>query len=73
MIILDTSGSMDFDAEAPGFATRMAVARASILQLINDYDDLGNVMVRLVGFCQHEALFHPRLGGYLLTAAQALM
>ncbi|MGE6198826.1 VWA domain-containing protein [Aeromonas media] len=72
MIILDTSGSMDFDAEAPGFATRMAVARASILQLINDYDDLGNVMVRLVGFASTATTNFLGSGDIWLTAAQAL-
>ncbi|UBO76033.1 VCBS domain-containing protein [Aeromonas rivuli] len=72
MIILDTSGSMDFDAEAPGFATRMAVARASILQLISDYDDLGNVMVRLVGFASTATTNFLGSGDIWLTAAQAL-
>ncbi|MFQ1823383.1 type I secretion C-terminal target domain-containing protein, partial [Aeromonas veronii] len=72
MIILDTSGSMDFDAEAPGFATRMAVARASILQLISDYDDLGNVMVRLVGFASTATTNFLGSGEIWLTAAEAL-
>ncbi|MFM4826029.1 VWA domain-containing protein, partial [Aeromonas bivalvium] len=72
MIILDTSGSMDFDAEATGFATRMAVAKASILQLINDYDDLGNVMVRLVGFASTATTNFLGSGDIWLTATQAL-
>ncbi|WP_052448069.1 Ig-like domain-containing protein, partial [Aeromonas bivalvium] len=72
MIILDTSGSMDFDAEATGFATRMAVAKASILQLINDYDDLGNVMVRLVGFASTATTNFLGSGEIWLTATEAL-
>ncbi|MCF5866429.1 type I secretion C-terminal target domain-containing protein [Aeromonas veronii] len=72
MIILDTSGSMDFDAEASGFITRMAVAKASIMKLINDYDDLGNVMVRLVGFASTATTNFLGSGEIWLTAAEAL-
>ncbi|MFQ1792837.1 type I secretion C-terminal target domain-containing protein, partial [Aeromonas veronii] len=72
MIILDTSGSMDFDAEASGFITRMAVAKTSIMKLINDYDDLGNVMVRLVGFASTATTNFLGSGEIWLTAAEAL-
>ncbi|WP_349918330.1 retention module-containing protein [Aeromonas veronii] len=72
MIILDTSGSMDEPSGVAGYATRMAIARASILQLINDYDDVGNVMVRLVGFASTATTNFLGSGDIWLTATQAL-
>ncbi|MEI4984471.1 type I secretion C-terminal target domain-containing protein [Aeromonas caviae] len=72
MIILDTSGSMDSASGVAGYATRMAIARASILQLINDYDNVGNVMVRLVGFASTATTNFLGSGDIWLTAAQAL-
>jgi len=51
MIILDLSGSMDDNPDGPGgFATRLDVAKDAIAKLIADYDDLGDVMVRIVTF-----------------------
>ncbi|MFM1687640.1 retention module-containing protein [Aeromonas salmonicida] len=72
MIILDTSGSMDYASGVAGFATRMAIAKASILQLIGDYDDVGDVMVRLVGFASSATTNFLGSGDVWLTAAQAL-
>ncbi|MGL4932763.1 MAG: VWA domain-containing protein, partial [Aeromonas sp.] len=72
MIILDTSGSMDVASGVPGFTTRMAIARASILKLINDYDDVGNLMVRLVGFASTATTNFLGSGEIWLTASQAL-
>lgn len=72
MIILDTSGSMDYASGVVGFATRMAIAKASILQLIGDYDDVGDVMVRLVGFASSATTNFLGSGDVWLTAAQAL-
>ncbi|HHQ4443436.1 TPA: type I secretion C-terminal target domain-containing protein, partial [Aeromonas veronii] len=72
MIILDTSGSMDYASGVAGFATRMAIAKASILQLIRDYDDVGDVMVRLVGFASSATTNFLGSGDVWLTATQAL-
>jgi len=72
MIILDTSGSMDYASGVAGFATRMAIAKASILQLISDYDDVGDVMVRLVGFASSATTNFLGSGDVWLTATQAL-
>ncbi|MGY3956177.1 retention module-containing protein [Aeromonas salmonicida] len=72
MIILDTSGSMDDASGVAGFATRMAIAKASILQLIGDYDDVGDVMVRLVGFASSATTNFLGAGDVWLTATQAL-
>ncbi|WP_241778229.1 type I secretion C-terminal target domain-containing protein [Aeromonas salmonicida] len=72
MIILDTSGSMDYASGVAGFATRMAIAKASILQLIGDYDDVGDVMVRLVGFASSATTNFLGSGDVWLTATQAL-
>ncbi|MCJ8212456.1 type I secretion C-terminal target domain-containing protein, partial [Aeromonas veronii] len=72
MIILDTSGSMDYASGVAGFATRMAIAKASVLQLISDYDDVGDVMVRLVGFASSATTNFLGSGDVWLTATQAL-
>lgn len=72
MIILDTSGSMDYASGVAGFATRMAIAKESILQLIGDYDDVGDVMVRLVGFASSATTNFLGSGDVWLTATQAL-
>jgi T1SS-143 domain-containing protein len=53
MIVLDVSGSMDDAPGIPGFATRLAVAKDAIDQLISTYDDKGDVMVRIVTFHDH--------------------
>jgi T1SS-143 domain-containing protein len=67
MIILDVSGSMDTSPGIPGFATRLAVAKDAIDQLISSYDAAGDVMVRIVRFHgdAHEE------GGVWMTATQA--
>ncbi|WP_045476678.1 retention module-containing protein [Serpentinimonas barnesii] len=51
MFILDLSGSMDDDAlPAAGTQTRLSVAKDAMERLINTYDGMGDVMVRIVTF-----------------------
>jgi len=51
MFILDLSGSMDDDAEiANAPQTRLAVAKDAMQRLIDTYDGMGDVMVRIVTF-----------------------
>ncbi len=51
MVVLDLSGSMD---DAPsgvsGFTTKLALAKDAVQRLIDSYDNLGDVMVRIVTF-----------------------
>ncbi|VXB90340.1 retention module-containing protein [Pseudomonas sp. 8O] len=51
MVVLDLSGSMD---EAPsgvsGFSSKLALANDAVQRLIDSYDNLGDVMVRIVTF-----------------------
>ena len=68
MIVLDLSGSMDDAPGVAGFATRLAVAKSAISQLIADYDGLGDVTVRLVTFNSSA----QTMGAGWLTAAQAI-
>ncbi|MDB5839368.1 MAG: hypothetical protein JWQ23_1320 [Herminiimonas sp.] len=65
MIILDLSGSMDEDPAVAGFSSRLAVAKAAITQLIDDYDAFGDVMVRLVTFNSTSA---AQGGGWMLAS-----
>jgi T1SS-143 domain-containing protein len=67
MIILDVSGSMDDNPNIPGFATRLAVAKSAIDDLISTYDAAGDVMVRIVTFHDHA---HEQ-GSVWMTASQA--
>ncbi|MBU2294065.1 MAG: VWA domain-containing protein [Gammaproteobacteria bacterium] len=71
MIILDVSGSMDEGTGVPGFATKLALAKSAINQLIADYDGLGDVMVRLVTFNASANSNLSGSGEMWLTAAQA--
>ncbi|MCJ8168817.1 retention module-containing protein [Atopomonas sediminilitoris] len=50
LVVLDMSGSMDNDPNVAVFSSRLAVAKAAINQLVDAYDGLGDVMVRLVTF-----------------------
>ena len=52
MIIFDHSGSMDADADGdgPGTATRLQLARAAVEALLNKFDLLGDVKVKMVIF-----------------------
>ena len=50
MLILDLSGSMNNSSGLPGLTTRFAVAKAAVTELLEQYDDRGNVMVRIVWF-----------------------
>jgi VCBS repeat-containing protein len=68
MIILDLSGSMDDNPGVAGYATRLAVAKDAIKELINAYDDLGDVMVRIVTFNANGS----EVGNVWMTAQQAL-
>ena len=49
MIVLDTSGSMNNSAGA-GLGTRLAVAKEAIEELIDAYEDAGEVMVNIAVF-----------------------
>ena len=50
MLILDLSGSMDTDAVGMTGLSRLDVAKAAIIELLEQYDNRGDVMVRLVTF-----------------------
>ncbi|MEO8279611.1 MAG: type I secretion C-terminal target domain-containing protein, partial [Ideonella sp.] len=72
MVILDVSGSMATqDTGLPGNPTRLAAAIQSIGTLLDRYDELGDVRVRLVTFSTHA----NGLGDTWLTvgAARALL
>ncbi|MGN4961591.1 cadherin domain-containing protein [Aeromonas veronii] len=49
MLIVDVSGSMDYDSGVPG-KTRLDIAKESLVSLLNSYDSLGNTKVRIVTF-----------------------
>ena len=49
MLILDLSGSMDTSSGLTGL-TRLDVAKAAINELLDQYDNRGDVMVRIVTF-----------------------
>jgi hypothetical protein len=49
MLILDLSGSMDISSGLTGL-TRLDVAKAAINELLDQYDNRGDVMVRIVTF-----------------------
>ena len=72
MFVLDISGSMATrDTGLPGNPTRLEAAIQSVSRLINRYDELGDVRVRLVTFSTHA----NGLGDTWLTvgAARALL
>ena len=51
MLILDTSGSMNDDADGiAGGPTRLAVMKTSVNLMLDQYDNLGDAMVRIVTF-----------------------
>ncbi|MEM5529870.1 cadherin-like domain-containing protein, partial [Gammaproteobacteria bacterium AS21] len=52
MVVLDISGSMNVDADGDSSTseTRLDLAKEAIINLVNKYDDLGDVMVRIVTF-----------------------
>ncbi|MBF0587453.1 VWA domain-containing protein, partial [Prosthecochloris sp. N2] len=50
LIILDTSGSMRSNPGVSGYTTRMAVSVDAAKELIDKYDALGEVKVRIVDF-----------------------
>lgn len=50
MIVLDVSGSMDEDPGVAGFAERIDLARAALVQLMNSYETFGPVNIRIVNF-----------------------
>ncbi|MBD9415081.1 retention module-containing protein [Pseudomonas sp. PDM16] len=71
MIILDVSGSMDNDPGVSGFNTRLALAKSAIQNLVDAYDGLGDVMVRLVAFNASATSNLSSSGEVWLTASQA--
>lgn len=56
MLIIDVSGSMSYD-------TRMQDAKNAALQLIDAYDKLGDVAIRIVTFGRHDAYASSSFGG----------
>ncbi|MDG9929661.1 MULTISPECIES: retention module-containing protein [unclassified Pseudomonas] len=71
MIILDVSGSMDNNPGVSGFTTRLALAKSAIQNLVDAYDGLGDVMVRLVAFNASATSNLSGSGEIWLTASQA--
>ncbi|MBM5574498.1 tandem-95 repeat protein [Deefgea sp. CFH1-16] len=69
ILTLDTSGSMGDPSGIAG-KTRLQVAKEALTQLINDYDNVGDVKVMLVGFSSSATtqLFN---GNTWLTATEA--
>ena len=67
MVILDLSGSMD--TAAPGLTglSRLDVAKAAINELLEQYDNRGDVMVRIVTFATNGA----EVGAVWMTVDQA--
>jgi T1SS-143 domain-containing protein len=68
MVVLDLSGSMD---DAPsgvsGFSSKLALAKDAVQRLIDSYDNLGDVMVRIVTFSNSASA----VGNVWMTAADA--
>src|SRR5690606_33258657 len=68
MVVLDLSGSMD-DAPAGvnGFSTKLALAKDAVQRLIDSYDSLGDVMVRIVTYANSASA----VGNAWMTASDA--
>ena len=68
MVVLDLSGSMD---DAPsgvsGFSSKLALAKDAVQRLIDSYDNLGDVMVRIVTFANTASA----VGNVWMTASDA--
>ncbi|PPV34453.1 retention module-containing protein [Ectopseudomonas oleovorans] len=68
MVVLDLSGSMD---DAPsgvsGFSSKLALAKDAVQRLIDSYDNLGDVMVRIVTFSNTASA----VGNVWMTASDA--
>ncbi|MGK4340694.1 retention module-containing protein [Ectopseudomonas oleovorans] len=68
MVVLDLSGSMD---DAPsgvsGFSSKLALAKDAVQRLIDSYDNLGDVMVRIVTFSNSASA----VGNVWMTASDA--
>lgn len=68
MVVLDLSGSMD---DAPsgvsGVSTKLALAKDAVQRLIDSYDNLGDVMVRIVTFANTASA----VGNVWMTASDA--
>ena len=50
LLILDRSGSMDFDPEVSGYATRLDLLKAAAKELLDQYDAAGDVKVQIIKF-----------------------
>ncbi|MBS1143247.1 MAG: hypothetical protein H6R14_653, partial [Proteobacteria bacterium] len=57
MLILDVSGSMNDDADGtgPGTLTRLQVMKNSVNMMLDQYDNLGDIKVRIVTFSSNAA------------------
>jgi VCBS repeat-containing protein len=67
MIILDVSGSMSGDSGVEDHPTRLEAAIAAIEELLEQYDSLGDVMVRIVTFSSSATA----IGSAWMSVAQA--
>lgn len=50
VIVFDRSGSMDEDPNAPGFTTRIDLARAAVASMLAAYESVANVNILVVDF-----------------------
>lgn len=66
VIVFDRSGSMDEDPNAPGFTTRIDLARAAVASMLAAYESVANVNVLVVDFAASAAN-----SGWLSGAAAA--
>jgi Ca2+-binding RTX toxin-like protein len=55
VIVFDRSGSMDEDPNAPGFTTRIDLARAAVASMLAAYESVANVNVLIVDFADTAA------------------
>lgn len=71
VLVLDVSGSMGDDAngDAPGNTSRLEFAKAAIMDLIDAYQDLGAVNVKLVWFDSNADTHEGWLTGPNVTTA----
>jgi Ca2+-binding RTX toxin-like protein len=66
VLVFDRSGSMDEDPNAPGFTTRIDLARAAVASMLAAYESVANVNILVVDFADNAAN-----SGWLSGAAAA--
>ncbi len=67
MLVLDISGSMNDVIANTGGQTRLSIMKAAVATMIDQYDNLGDVMVRVVTFSSNAQAYQS----VWVTAAQA--